>query len=449
MKNGKILIVDDEAEHREVLETILIGEGFQTAVAESSCRALDMMELSTYELVLADLIMPEMDGLELLRQIRRRHPDTNVIIITGYGTVETAVSAMREGAYSYFIKGHDPEELLIEIEKAFQVARLRHDNEILKDAAGGQTFISETKSPAFIRVLEMAKKASQSNVNILLLGESGVGKEVLARFIHNNSDRSERYLMAVNCHAFSASLLESELFGHEKGAFTGALHRRKGRFEAAHGGTLFLDEIGDIPMGIQRKLLRVLETRQIERMGSNKTIDVDFRLITASNIDLLTQVNNSNFRSDLYYRISTMPLEIPLLKERKEDLPTLVDFFFTLSQKELKKPIRNVENGVKRFLHHYTYPGNVRELKNIIERLVVLSENGIVRTQDLPDPSGGQIRQETPDQIRPLKEIRSQTEADHISHAMAVCSYNMTETARRLKISRRQLFNKIHAYGLK
>ena len=449
MRNNKILIVDDEAEQREVLETIFSEEGYRVDSVGSGQLALQKLESDNYDLVLSDLIMEEMDGLELLHRIGNRHGDVKVIIITGYGSVETAVSAMKQGAYSYFIKGHAPEELLIEVERALHVAQLQHDNEILKDTKECARFVFTTKNAAFSKVLEMAQKAAQSNVNILLSGESGVGKEVMARYIHDNSDRAEGHLLAVNCHAFSESLLESELFGHEKGAFTGAYQRRKGRFEAAHGGTLFLDEIGDIPPGTQVKLLRVLESRQIERIGSNKTIDVDFRLIASSNKDLAVEIRNGNFRSDLYYRLSSMTLEIPPLRERREDLAELLDFFLNQSQVELKKKIKTIESGVRRFLRHYPYPGNIRELKNIVERLVVLSENGIVRLQDLPDSSGAQVGLAPVDEVRPLKDIRRRAETDHIRDALAACGYNMTETARRLKLSRRQLFNKMHEYGLK
>ncbi len=449
MGKSKILIIDDEPEQREVLEAIFAGEGYRVDSVGTGQEALARLESGNYDLILSDLIMPAMDGIALLKEVQKRHGEIPLIIITGYGSVETAVKAMRQGAYAYFIKSHDPEELLIEVEKALKVARLQQENEILRDAEGRNSFALGTRNPAFSRVLAMAGKAARSNVNILLLGESGVGKEVMARYIHNRSDRSEGHLMAVNCHAFSEHLLESELFGHEKGAFTGADQRRKGRFEAAHGGTLFLDEIGDIPHGTQVKLLRGLESRKIERIGSNKVIDVDFRLIAATNKDLAAESEKGNFRSDLYYRISSLPLVIPPLRERKEDLPELIDFFFNLSQVELKKKIAGIESGVRKFLKQYHYPGNIRELKNIVERLVVLSENGVVRLQDLPDTPSRKAAPATPECIESLKDVRRRAEADHIRHSLSLCRYNMAETARRLKLSRRQLFNKINEYGLK
>lgn len=445
----KILVVDDEKEYREVFQMILEDKGYITEVACSGEEALEKLKNKKYDLVLSDLIMSGMDGVELLKKIKEEFSETEVIIVTGYGTVKNAVEAMKKGAYTYFIKSHDPEELLIEIEKIKKLVFLENDNEILKGQVPDSKFMLNTDNKRFKKIIDIAQKAAKSNANILILGESGAGKEVFARHIHNFSDRNDKHFVAVNCHAFSDSLLESELFGHEKGAFTGAIDRRMGRFEAAHRGTLFLDEIGDISLSTQVKLLRTIETRKIERLGSNKSIDVDFRLICATNKEMHKSIIDGEFREDLFYRISTITIEIPPLRERKEDIPNLIDFFFEKSKVDLKKKVLKIEKEVMDFLINYDYPGNVRELKNIVERLVVLSENGIIKEIDLPEYKDNHTRIEETQEIKPLKEIRKEAEAKYIEKVLEKCGYNITEAARKLDISRRQLFNKINEYKLK
>lgn len=449
--NFKILVVDDEIEYREVLQMILEDKGYYVETASSAEKALEIIEGQRFDLVLSDLIMEGMDGIELLDKIKENYKDIEVILITGYGSIENAVKAMKKGAFTYFIKSHDPEELLLEIEKVRKLNLLENDNNILKAKYENLNFMLKTKNSEFKRVLEIAKKAANSNSNILLLGESGVGKEVLAQYIHNCSDRKDGHFIPVNCHAFTDGLLESELFGHEKGAFTGAFKSRKGRFEASNGGTLFLDEVGDIPMSTQTKLLRAIETKVIERLGSNQPIEVDFRLISATNKNLYDEVSKNNFREDLFYRISTIIIEIPPLRERREDLHILIDFFIKKSELDLKKKIIRVEDDVMSFLLNYDYPGNIRELKNIIERLVVLSEDGIIRSRDLPRCRGktNDVVLDDTDMIRPLKEVKKELEAQYIEKVLIKCNYNVSEAARKLDISRRQLFNKINEYNLK
>ena len=444
-----VLIVDDELEYREVFQMILDSKGFYTKSCSNGREALSLLEKTHFDLVLTDFIMPEMGGLELLKQIKKNYSDTEVIIITGYGSVENAVDAMREGAFTYIIKGNDPEEILMEAEKIKKIKVLENDNKIFRSELKNFDFMLATRNSRFKKYIEVAEKAADSNSNILILGESGVGKEVLARYIHQNSSRSSNHFMAVNCHAFSSTLLESELFGHEKGSFTGAFESRKGRFEAAHGGTLFLDEVGDIPHNIQVKLLRILESKKIERVGSNRSINVDFRLISATNKNLAMEISNNSFRKDLYYRLSTIVIEIPPLRERREDLSMLIDFFFEKSKKELKKEIHTIEKSVYDFLMHYPYPGNIRELKNIIERLVVLSESGTVRKIDLPEFSINTLEQDNVDSIQSLKDRRRDLESEYIAKVLQRCNYNITETAKQLMISRRQLSNKMNEFGLK
>ncbi len=445
----RILIVDDEPAYRDVLKSIVETEGYLADTAAAGQEAIEKLRSERYQLVLSDLMMEGMDGMELLGRLKQEHDDVEVIIITGYGTIENAVAAMKKGAHSYFIKGHAPEELLLEIEKVRKIVRLQQDNEILRDQRPQQNFLLRTNSKAFARVLDTAQKAAGSAVNILLLGESGVGKEVLAKYIHEHSDRKAGHFMEVNCHAFSENLLESELFGHEKGAFTGAAQRRIGRFEAASGGTLFLDEVGDIQISTQVKLLRVIESKKIERLGSNKSFTVDFRLISATNKNLKTEIVNGNFREDLYYRLSSMTINIPPLRERKEDLPMLIAFLFKKTQIRLKKEVTRIEDEVMETLLSYEYPGNIRELKNMIERLVVLAENGVAQICDLPDLKRPLQRQTGRTFFQSLREARNAFETNYIQQVLEHCEYNLSEAAHTLDISRRQLFNKMREYGLR
>ncbi|MEN3003390.1 sigma-54 dependent transcriptional regulator [Dehalobacterium formicoaceticum] len=445
----RVLVVDDEPDYREVLELMLKEAGCQIETAASAFEALDKLRKRSFDLVLTDLMMAGMDGIELLEKIRHEHGALKVIIITGYGTIENAVAAMKKGAYSYFIKGNDPDELIKEINniKGGDMEVQEHSD---KTAAPNDfpSFVLSTNNDQFRKVMDIAKRAAQSNVNILILGESGVGKEIFAQYIHQCSSRSAESFVPVHCQAFAEGLLESELFGHEKGAFTGAIERRKGRFEAAIGGTLFLDEVGDIPLSTQVKLLRAIENRRIERLGSNESIPVDFRLISATHKDLTQEIIDGNFREDFFYRLSTITIDIPPLRSRKEDLPILIDFFMKKSQKEHNIIVTNIEPAVRRFLLYYDYPGNIRELKNIIERLVVLSRDGVIYYGDLPEIKSDP-RDEGQGNIIHLREMRRKVEANYIEKVLGTCNHNISEAARVLGISRRQLFNKITDYGIK
>ncbi|MDD2215759.1 MAG: sigma-54 dependent transcriptional regulator [Eubacteriales bacterium] len=448
----KILVVDDEQDYCNVMKVILEANGHMVTVSTSGAGALAILNEKTYDLVVTDLMMPEIDGKQLLLEIKEHFPGTEVIVLTAFGSIENAVNAMREGAYSYVTKGADPAELLREISKLHKMLKLKQENQLLKEKVNQYDAMLESESPAFGNMLSIAKKAANSDTNILLLGESGVGKEVIARFVHENSPRIGKTFMDLNCHAIAETVLQSELFGHEKGSFTGAINRRIGRIEAADSGTLFLDEIGDIPLSMQAKLLKAIETKRIYRMGSNEEIEVDFRLVTATNKNLAEEIEVGRFREDFYYRLSTIVINIPPLRERKEDIPLLIDYFFKRSQNEMKKPISKIENSVMDFLMSYHYPGNVRELKNIIERLVVLSEDGIVQQESFPIPTYRKKieRSSAPDLVeeKDLKEIRKETEAIYIEEILKKYNYNMTKTAEVLGITRRQLFNKIAEYGL-
>lgn len=436
-KTFKILLVDDESEYLEVISLILRGAGYSVEAVQSGRLAVERLKKQAYDLVLTDLIMPGMTGIELLDSIAEYGFETEVIIFTGYGSVQSAVEAMKKGAFSYFIKSRNPEELLTEIEKVKKLSLIKPHVETPVD------FLLETKSPKFQQTLQTLKKAAVSNVNILLLGESGVGKEMMAQYIHSLSNRNDAAFVAVNCHAFSENLLESELFGHEKGAFTGADQRRIGRFEAADKGTMFLDEIGDTSLNTQVKLLRTLENKVVERLGSNEMIPLNFRLICATNRKLQEMIETGSFREDLYYRISAIELIIPPLRERKEDLPLLINFFLQQIQVEQDISIANIQEEVIDALLQYDYPGNIRELRNIIQRLVVLSHQGMITLEDLPEHFKGPR-----DKPRTLKAYREQTEKMFIIKALEKNDYHMSKTSEQLGISRRQLFNKIEKYGI-
>lgn len=432
----KILIVDDEQHYCDVLKLILESEKYDVHTTTSSSSALEMLDDHSYDLVLSDFFMQDMDGFELLKKIKSNHTDTEVIIITGYGSIKNAVDAMRRGAFSYYIKSHDPQELLFEVAKVKHIAELTL--KINQPAAKGQ-YLMMSKNTKMKKIIELIEKIAPSNANVLLLGESGVGKEAFAAYIHEKSQRFDKNFIPVNCHAYSKTLLESELFGHEKGAFTGATETRIGKFEASEGGTLFLDEIGDATLDMQVKMLRVLDTRSIERIGSNRLINVDFRLICATNRNLKEMIQSGAFREDFYYRISTFALEIPPLRERREDIGQMVHFFMSKLANDMKKTIKGIDDDLMDYLLHYDYPGNIRELKNMVERLIVLSSDGVLRKADLQ----ADFSQKNILQIQSLKEFRNQTEKQYIQRILKHTEGHLTQASDILGITRRQLFNKM------
>ncbi|ABW20356.1 sigma-54-dependent transcriptional regulator [Alkaliphilus oremlandii] len=446
----KILIVDDEREYRETYRMILESRGFSVGEAETGVKALEKLEEEYYPIVLCDVIMPGIDGLEVLKKIKETYDKSvEVIMVTGYGGVETAVQAMRMGAFGFFVKSHNPEALLIEIGKAKRIINLQKKQNMYSDAENNERYLYQSKNAKMKEILEIVDKVADTSSNVLLLGESGVGKEVLAQKLHDKSSRNTMPFVAINCQYFSDNLLEAELFGHEKGAFTGAKDKRIGRFEEANGGTIFLDEIGEISLNTQVKFLRVLENRKIERMGSNKQIDVDFRLISATNKILADEVKNNSFRQDLFYRINTITIEIPPLRERKEDLLDMIYFFVNMYKKELKKDIRDIDKQTLEYLLHYDYPGNIRELKNIIERLFVLSKDGILRLQSAIEKEFDGKSTIKDDCIMDFNSARYAFEKDYFLKALMHFNYNISQTARAVGISRRQLFNKINEYNLR
>ena len=451
-------MVDDEKDYCEVLKLILENDGYSVETCFNGQEALKIMENKAFDIVVSDLSMPVMDGFELLKAIKERDYDADVLMLTAYGTVEKAVEAMKAGAYTYVTKGMDPAELLIEIRNIRDKRITDMKNALLREKARNK-YMLESKSPRYRQMLEMAEKAAASESNIMLFGESGSGKEVLATFIHERSNRKDASLLDLNCQALSDSILESELFGHEKGSFTGATQRRMGLFEAASGGTLFLDEIGGVSMNLQAKLLKAIENRTIYRMGSNTPINVDFRLITATNRNLKEDMDNGLFRSDLFYRISTIVIEIPPLRERREDIPLLIEHFIDSYSREMKKDGIKISDDVLEILTGYDYPGNVRELKNIIERCMVLSEHGEIEKGYLPSDmlSGRAPERFSLSTQRKLRDrlygnaegVQEQGRKGLYRGAAVRYHSDMNKVADILSISRRQLFNKLVEFGLK
>lgn len=442
----KVLIVDDEEAYCVVLKRILEGDGHTVETTNLASEVLSKLAIERYDLVLSDFFMQDMDGFQLLAEIKKDHFDTEVIIITGYGSIQNAVEAMRRGAFAYYIKSHDPQELLFEVQKVRRISELRIKEN--HPAALGQ-YLMHSKNPKMRKAIELIDKIADSAATVLLLGESGVGKEAFAAYIHEKSGRKGANFVPVNCHAYSKSLLESELFGHEKGAYTGASDTRIGKFESADGGSLFLDEIGDATPDMQLKMLRVLDGKKIERIGSNRLIDVDFRLICATNRPLNDMVFDGRFREDFYYRISTFVIDIPPLRERREDILPMVNFFVSKLSADLKKPIKMVEEKLLNYFESYSFPGNIRELKNILERLVVLSNGGVLRASDLYHQPVKQL--ESLDQMGlpgykgvefpSWRKYRHVVERIYIEKVLDQTGGNMTKAAEIMGITRRQLFN--------
>ena len=383
-----ILIVDDEKNYPLVLSAILEEEGFETFAANSGREALEILENTDIDLVLTDMKMPTMDGIELLDKIKARDQDLPVIMMTAHGTVDKAVEAMQKGAYSYILKPFDNDRLIIYVNKAIDMHRVVKENRQLRDAVGLKYSFGNIigKSKVMQDVFETIRKVAPASATVLIEGESGTGKELVAKSIHFNSLRRDKPFVAVNCSALAESLLESELFGHEKGAFTGAVTMKKGRFEIADGGTLFLDEIGELSQNLQVKLLRVLQDKVVERVGSVKPISVDIRIIAATNKKLKDEMLNGRFRDDLYYRLNVVHIVLPTLKDRKEDLGLLVDHFIEKYKDERKSDISitGIDPEVKRLFYEYAWPGNVRELENVIERAMVLCQGNTIKVSDLP-----------------------------------------------------------------
>nr|WP_300092537.1 sigma-54 dependent transcriptional regulator [Sedimentibacter sp.] len=444
----KILIVDDDADYRETYKMLLTRKGYSIEAACSAEEAFQIMDKEFYPLIISDIMMPGKDGVSFLREVKETYDkNVEVIMVTGYGSIETAVQTMKMGAFGYFIKSHNPEELILEIEKVYKIFSLQNINKINKNNEKGR-HLCTSKNKKMQKIFEMVELVAASNSNVLITGESGVGKEIIAHLIHEKSGRAQMPFIPINCQYFSSGLIESELFGHEKGAFTGAASRRIGHLEEANGGTIFLDEIGDMDESTQVKLLRVLETKRIERIGSNKLIDVDFRLVSATNKDLAKSVLSGRFREDLFYRINTIEINVPPLRERREDIEDLIYFFINRFNMEMGKGIKSIDEDTKQYLLNYKYPGNIRELKNIIERLVVLSNGGVLKSE-MFSGSKVQCNEGEKERITTYKEAKQNFEKRYIIQVLKDCQNNITHAANIMEISRRQLFNKIIELDLK
>lgn len=450
-KDFSILVVDDEIEYQRVFSLILSRNGFNVLTCSDGESALEILSENEIDLVMTDLKMPGMDGITLIQKVKEKYSNIEIMIVTAYGSIESAVQAMKYGATGYFIKSSDPDSLLLDINRMVKIKTLEKSNKILMQQQTNKDLFIDTKTPAFQRALDMCEKAAASGINVLLLGESGVGKEVFANYIHRLSDRRSHHLIPVNCQVFGKGTIESELFGHEKGSFTGAVGRRIGRFEEANHGTLFLDEIGDLPLDIQGKLLRILETRTIERVGSNRPIELDLRLICATNKDLKKGIEDGSFREDLLYRINTLTITIPPLRERKADLPGLIEFFLRQICEDQKKKILSIEPETMNSLMQYDYPGNVRELRNILERMVALSEGEVLCGQfsDIFSPRGTpRMKEDEGNDFLSLRHARARFEKEYIEHVLGSTGGNVTEAADILQITKRQLWNKISEYEI-
>jgi two-component system response regulator AtoC len=449
----RILVVDDDDSLRESLSLVLASEGYEVVSAHDGASALERLEAMPVDVVLCDLRMPGIDGFELLPQIARKLPGAPIVLMSAYGTADLAIEAMRRGAYDYLAKPFQPSEVLLTLRKAREREKLRRANQQLQRevdrVVGDRPIVAASKN--MIDLLELLERTAGFKTTALLTGESGTGKEVLARAIHAQSPRRNEAFVAVNCGAIPESLLESELFGHAKGAFTGANRARRGLFLEADGGTLFLDEIGETPTSLQVKLLRALQEEEIRPVGESKSRAVDVRVIAATSRDLEEDVAEGRFREDLFYRLNVMRLQVPALRERREDIPLLVDHFIAHFRETLGKPIRTITEDALQRLTRYSWRGNVRELENVIERASILADGDCITLRELPgnivdapDPLGAAG---SPDLS--LRRARRAFEADMIRRALAATDGNRTHAAKRLEISHRALLYKLKEYEIR
>jgi len=438
-----ILVVDDEPSVRHSLCGWFQKDGYAVQEAENATRALDLLREHAFDVILLDIKMPGMDGMELQAQIHRLDPGIAVIMITAFASVDTAVRALKQGAFDYVTKPIDPDELSHLVRRALEQRRLRSENAQLKETiegiAGGDNIVGE--SPAIRKVLELVHHVAKTDATVLIRGESGTGKELVARAIHARSARAYFPIVGVNCGAIPETLLESELFGHERGAFTGAQYRRKGRLEMANGGTLFLDEVGAISPKMQVDLLRVLETKELIRVGGSQPITVDFRVICATNEDLEAAVREGRFREDFYYRVNVFTIEVPPLRTRPGDIPLLANHFRERLALQMDKRITGISADAMRLLVAYDWPGNVRELANAIERAMVVGQPPLIRPEDLPvRPS----RHGVTDASHSLADV----EREHVASVLDRTDWNISRSAEILGVDRVTVYNKIKKYGL-
>jgi two-component system, NtrC family, response regulator AtoC len=468
MRNQQtILIVDDEVSVRVALKALLSREGYQVETASDGEEAVSKVKTLRPSLVIMDIRMPNKDGIEAFREIRENDKNLHVIMMTAFAAVETAVEAMKLGAYDYIIKPFNNDEVKILVKRAFQVQNLKEEVKVLHRELSQSYRLDKllTNSPKMMELYKVIGKVAQTNATVLVTGESGTGKELIANTLHYNSNRLSGPFIKINCGALPDSLLESELFGHEKGAFTGAIQRKLGRFELANNGTIFLDEIGEISSTLQVKLLRVLQEHEFERVGGTETIKGNFRVVAATNRELKEMVAKGEFREDLYYRLNVVPVKIPPLRERKEDIGLLANYFLQKFSEENDRDIATFDEEAWRFLEEYTWPGNVRELSNLIERAVIMSTGNIIFPEDITlsklgtaeDSSleAGKSRSQPGEKTfmeleegQTLKDLIKELEKKVIQKKLQENDGNRMKTAKDLGISRRALLYKIQEYGI-
>jgi two-component system response regulator HydG len=449
MDKKYLLIVDDEAGHRQMLRAYLEDEGFKISEASDGLQAVAAVQERGFDLVLLDLKMPGIDGVEALRRMRSITSAVPIVMMTAYGTIESAVEAIKSGAQDFVAKPLDMEELTLKIHRALHLHKIEQGS-LLQQARLDEKFDFSRiigRSPKILEIFETLALVAPTEATILILGESGTGKELIAYAIHRNSSRQKKPLVKLNCAALQESLLESELFGHERGAFTGAVTRKEGRFQQADGGSIFLDEIGDMTLNTQSKMLRVLQEKEFEPVGGTRTIKVDVRVIAATNKDLLQEVQAGRFREDLYYRLNVVSLNMPSLRERQEDIPLLVEHFLKIYAKKNRRPTKGVEPGVLDVFHRYQWPGNVRELENAIERAVIMCPGEFLRGEDLPLS----LRSPGPEAATGEVGIKAgvsmrEMEKQLILKTLEETRGNKSKAARLLGISRRTLLNKLQEY---
>jgi two-component system response regulator AtoC len=450
----RILIVDDEESFRHMLSVILFKEGYEVETSSNGEEGLRKAAASTFDQILCDIRMPRMDGLAFLREIKKAGMEATIIVMSAYGTVDIAIEAMKLGAYDYISKPFKPDEIILTLRKAEEREQLRRENQLLrKEVAREYSFENiVSKNEKMLKIFDVIKKVSHYKSTVLITGESGTGKELVARALHYNSDRSQNPFIAVNCGAIPENLLESELFGHAKGAFTDAIRTKKGLFEEADGGTLFLDEIGELPGQLQVKLLRVLQDGEIRRIGESKPIQIDVRIVAATVKDLQKEVNEGRFREDLFYRLNVLPVHIPPLRERKEDIPLLIHHFIGKHNQAMNKNITSVDHKAMEALMRYKWFGNVRELENTIERAIVLSEKNNIESENLPAEIQSfkeEFQLETlPEEEHSIKKASKSLEINLIKKALKKTKGNHTHAARLLEISHRALLYKIKEYEI-
>jgi two-component system, NtrC family, response regulator len=451
MKN-RILVVDDDESLRRVLQVQLQQCGFAVDAAASAQQGIARLGACGYDLVVTDLKMPGVSGIEFLKQIQSLYPEIVVIFLTAFGTVETAVEAIKAGAYDYLTKPVHPDELVLTINRALEHLRLVEEVYALRANLNAKYGFENIlgQSDVLLQVLDAAARAARTNAIVLIQGETGTGKELLAKAIHFNSPRKSGPLVTINCGAIPAELLESELFGHVKGSFTGAISHKTGKVETANRGTLFLDEIGELALPLQAKLLRLIQEGQVEKIGATGNIKVDVRIIAATHRDLRAMIDDEVFREDLYYRLAVIPLTMPPLRERQEDIPELVQYFFSKSKDRSQRPELTMPDSLVPYFLRYRWPGNIREIENVIERIVVLARGNEVTLRDLPEylrrerSSLDALEVDLPQQGISLEAV----EKELILKALNKCQWNQTRAARYLDISRKTLLYRIERHGI-